>query len=156
MMLSYCMTSTGGCYWVMWRQISLEQKDSFLSKLEDGFGSSFLLLLFLNCFLPALLQRSPRILLELTKDENMIYADIMYYTSKSVLWKTVFYGVEIKNQWIILGRSIGSGFSCFYHHCPTPTFPFLLGLSLGILMLWNEFSSVLKHSCFMWVDVMQE
>lgn len=38
---------------------------------------------------------------------------------------------SVNSSW----RSIGSDFSCLYHHCPTPTFPFLLCLSLGILIL---------------------
>lgn len=61
--------------------MSWEQKGPFLPKLEDGSGSSF----FFH------LQRSPRKLLTLTEEENMIYDDIMYYPSKSVSRKIVFF-----------------------------------------------------------------
>lgn len=92
--LCHCMTPTGGWWCIMWRQMSWEQKGPFLPKLEDGSGSSF----FFH------LQRSPRKLLTLTEEENMIYDDIMYYPSKSVSRKIVFFFwcVVIKKQWIIL------------------------------------------------------
>lgn len=70
-------------------QMSWEQKGPFLPKLEDGSGSS----IPPPCPPTPVLQRSPRKLLTLTEEENMIYDDIMYYPSKSVLGKIVFYGL---------------------------------------------------------------
>ena len=64
----------------------LETKRPFSAKAGRWFW------LFYLFFFP-LLQRSPRKLLTLTEEENMIYDDIMYYPSNSVLRKIVFYGV---------------------------------------------------------------
>lgn len=113
----------------MWRLTSWEQKGPFLPKLEDGSGSSAYFRP------PPLLQRSPGKLLTLTEQEYVIYDDIMYYPSKSVLRKIVFYGVWNKETTNHSSRSIGSDDSSFNDHYPTPAFPFLLCLSFGTLIL---------------------
>lgn len=84
-MLSYCMTPTGVGGGGLCEEKCLGNKKAL-------FCQSWKMVLALFLFSP-LLQRSPRKLLTLTEEENMIYDDIMYYPSKSVLRKIVFYGV---------------------------------------------------------------
>lgn len=68
----------------------LGTKRPFYAKAGRWF---WLLYFFYYYFFFCLLQRSLRKLLTLTEEENMIYDDIMYYPSKSLLRKIVFYGV---------------------------------------------------------------
>lgn len=57
-------------------------------------------------------------------------------TQASLFWGRLFFMAcwnkeTVNHSW----RSIGSDSSPFYHHHPTPAFPFLLCPSLGVLML---------------------
>lgn len=98
--LSHCMTPTGQWRWVMWRQMSQEQKGPFLPKLEDSSGFP-LPPPFFFFFLPSS-KKSKK-----TADTDRRRKFYLWW--HNVLLKQICFEedcflwcVEIKKQWIIL------------------------------------------------------
>lgn len=153
-MLSYCMTPTGGRWWVMWREMSWEQKGPFLPKLEDGSGSFFIF--------PPPSKKSKK---TADTDRRGKY-DLWWHhvLPKQICFEEdcFLWCVEIKKQWIFLKEYWFRFFSLLSpppHSCFSfSTLSVFVGLNIDTsYRRWlNKLSSILKHRFFMWVDVMQE